>query len=184
MAATDNMIDYAMAIADTLGIDEPDYSSFRDTSNFISENVKQFRQAIRREQLHETINAYEQTHSALSKDFVSLLERAEGKAGVYCLWCDRQIVYIGKSIDLQQRVITSLKERSRACEIDEITMIFTPTHADMHILEVYLITYYKPMLNKDCVCNDDPILFKAPLDDLCKNEAITPVIKIYEGDKK
>lgn len=83
MAATDNMIEYATAIAEKLGIDEPDFSSFRDTSNFISKNVKMFHHIIRKEQLDEAIVAYEQYNRDLSNEFVSLLEYAEGKAGVY-----------------------------------------------------------------------------------------------------
>jgi hypothetical protein len=87
---------------------------------------------------------------------------------------------VGKSIDLQQRVLTSLKERSRSCEIEEVSMIFTPTIADMHILEVFMITYYKPILNKDCACDDNPTMFKSPT--LSSNSAYT--VKIYEEDKE
>ena len=181
MAATDNMIEYAITIAEKLGIDEPDFSSYRDTSSFISENVNLFHQAIKKEQLNDAIANYSQYNGALSKDFIALLEYAVGKAGVYCLWCDKTIVYVGKSIDLQQRVLTSLKERTRSCEINEVSMIFTPTLADMHILEVYMITHFKPILNKDCACEDEPIMF-APLDEMLKT-MMTNICKIYEENK-
>ena len=180
MAATDNMIEYATAIAEKLGIDEPDFSSFRDTSNFISKNVETFHKIIRKEQFDETIAEYEQYNRALSEDFISLLEFAEGKCGVYCLWCNNLIVYVGKSIDLQQRVLTSLKERSRSCDIEEVSMIFTPTIADMHILEVFMITYYKPILNKDCTCDDEPTMFKPPF----VSKDMTRIVKIYEEDEE
>ena len=180
MAATDNMIEYATAIAEKLGIDEPDFSSFRDTSNFISKNVKLFHQIIRKEQFDEAIVAYEQYNRDLSDDFVSLLEYAEGEAGVYFLWCEDKIVYVGKSIDLQQRVLTSLKERSHSCNIDKVSMIFTPTIADMHILEIYMITYLKPMLNKDCTCDDKPTMFELPT----FSSDITYTVKIYEEDRE
>ena len=180
MAATDNMIEYATAIAEKLGIDEPDFSSFRDTSNFISKNVTLFHQIIKKEQFDEAIVTYEQYNSDLSDEFVALLEYAEGKAGVYCLWCEDEIVYVGKSIDLQQRVLTSLKERSHSCNINKVSMIFTPTNADMHILEVFMITYYKPILNKDCTCDDMPTMFKSPK--FSSDSAYT--VKIYEEDKE
>ncbi len=37
MAATQKMIDFAERIAEELGLDEPDYDDFEETSEFISE---------------------------------------------------------------------------------------------------------------------------------------------------
>jgi hypothetical protein len=59
-------------------------------------------------------------------------------------------------------------------------MIFTPTIADMHILEVFMITYYKPILNKDCTCDDEPTMFKPPF----VSKDMTRIVKIYEEEKE
>lgn len=45
--ATDAMMEFAMAIAEELDIEEPNYDNFLETREFISEHEKEFYQSIK-----------------------------------------------------------------------------------------------------------------------------------------
>lgn len=92
----------------------------------------------------------------------SCLERFQ-VAGVYIFWKDDKIMYVGKSIDLSQRILSSFDEK-RKSGINYCSIINCPIVADAHILEVVLITELKPPLNKDCMCDDTSETFFSDLD--------------------
>ena len=73
-------------------------------------------------------------------------------SGIYYLYDDnRKLIYIGKSNNLLERVISSANIKSKSyfarCS-------FIENMSDMDIYEIYLISIYKPILNKDCIRND------------------------------
>jgi hypothetical protein len=161
MAATKAMIEYAKVIAEELALNEPDFASYSETSQFISDNVEEYRRITRQ---HRTIEALEKRYGEIdlkiSQEFQTLLESLQGKHGVYMFTDDtNSVVYVGKSINLQERVFSSLKERIQESDITDVIIIHTPTIADMHLLEIYLIICNKPVLNKDCKSDDFPELF-------------------------
>lgn len=71
--------------------------------------------------------------------------------GIYLLKSKGKIIYIGKAINLANRPLHSVKERedknSDFYPIDEICIYPTKTKSDMHVLEPYLISKYKPIFN-------------------------------------
>ena len=70
-----------------------------------------------------------------------------GISGIYFLYNSKKdIIYIGKSINLGSRIIQSSKEKNA-----KFIKIFTvKNRADLHILELYYINTYKPIFNTDC----------------------------------
>lgn len=165
MAATKSMIDYAIAIAEKLHIDEPDFSNFNETSLFISEHSLDYKKIVNNERMVLSLeNMYGVFENDFSDDFKDLLETLYGVQGIYVFWDNDEIVYIGKSVNLQSRIYSSLKERQRTRNITHISLVFTKREADMHIYEVILITEYKPVLNLDCACADYSRHIKSNLD--------------------
>lgn len=155
MAATAKMIDYAKSIASKLNLDEPDFSSYNETSNFISEHSVTFKRIVNNERLMNTFeNIYGKFEKQFSNEFIEWLDSLCEQKGLYIFWANEEIVYIGKSVNLQERIYSSLKERIKNAPITHLTALLTITEADMHIGEVLLITEYKPTLNRDCVCED------------------------------
>ena len=155
MAATAKMIDYARSIASKLNLDEPDFSSFSETSSFISEHSVTYKRMVANERLVSSLgNIYGGLDRQFSNEFIETLDNLFERRGLYIFWVDDEIVYIGKSINLQERIYSSLKERTKCSPITHLTYLLTLTEADMHIGEVLLITEYKPVLNCDCSCKD------------------------------
>lgn len=64
--------------------------------------------------------------------------------GIYFLYNDKnQLIYIGKSRNLGERIINSIKERGGK----KFAYILVKNPADIHILEPFLIIKYKPIKN-------------------------------------
>ena len=165
MAATKAMIDYARAIASKLGFDEPDFSNFSETSAFISENSMRYKAIVSNERVVSNLQGlYGDLGGRFTECFQTVLKDISNQKGVYVFWDEEKIVYIGKSVNLQERVYSSLKERCRDSKITHLSLIFTEREADMHILEIVLITEHKPLLNMDCTCNDRSKYFVSNLD--------------------
>lgn len=179
MPATRAVKEYAKAISEKLEIDEPDFSNFNETSGFIAENCMKYKKTVSDEriesQLEDICNICEEH---FTDEFLHLLDSIYEEKGIYVFWNKDKIVYIGKSINLQSRVYYSLKERIKSENITHISLIYIEKEADLHIFEVMLITEYKPILNRDCVCGDYSNYFKCPAD-------LTKVKKykiFYDGD--
>lgn len=83
------------------------------------------------------------------------IQRLSNKYGVYMLKSRGKIVYIGKTSDLSIRPLQSIKERedieNEYYPIDELFVYPTKTKSDMHVLEPYLISKYKPIFNIEFV---------------------------------
>lgn len=68
---------------------------------------------------------------------------------------NNNILYIGKSKQMKQRVVNHLRGKSNipkeCCErIKRIEYLNFVTECDMNIFEIYAISYYKPPYNKEC----------------------------------
>ena len=155
MAATLKMQEYAKAIAEKLQIDEPDFANFDETSFFINEHNSEYKRIT---SINNILEKLETEHgyfkNSFSKDFTDILVELYGKVGVYVFYAHDDVVYIGKSLNLQERIYTSLKQRILKEPITHLSLFLTKKEADAHILEVLLITENKPKLNRDCKCND------------------------------
>jgi hypothetical protein len=95
----------------------------------------------------------------LQKDYkqndevVKMLATLPCRSGLYFLYDNHfKLKYIGKSIDLFNRIFSSASEKRlynfKYCIIENI--------ADLHILEIYAINLYKPERNRDCLASEYP----------------------------
>ncbi len=76
--------------------------------------------------------------------------------GVYKFETDTGIAYIGKSVNLRSRIKSHLNgsvKSKLSPLIEDITKVSysTMSDADMHIMEFYLISKYRPYLNTEAV---------------------------------
>lgn len=161
MVTTEKMIDYATAIAKELNLKMPDFSNYNETSIFIDKYCQKYNKKMSDKRISEML--VDLDFERLSTEFLHIFNMLEHKKGVYVFWNNNEIVYIGKSLNLQERICTSLKERLSSTEITHFFPIVTDNEADMHILEVVLITEYKPLLNIDCNCKDKSNRFSSGL---------------------
>jgi hypothetical protein len=84
-----------------------------------------------------------------SDDFLRSLNVRLNKPGVYFLFNrEKEILYIGKSLNLATRVLGSLKERSES-KPQFVKFLDCLSPADAPILECYFISKLKPPLNSD-----------------------------------
>ncbi|HSH25027.1 MAG TPA: GIY-YIG nuclease family protein [Massilibacterium sp.] len=94
---------------------------------------------------------FEYQFTGFSIDYPEDLDRP----GVYFIYDkNKDLIYIGKSISLRSRVISSLRERGGSyCRF-----AFTENEADATIYEVYYITKLSPPLNKQFSDFDKPTI--------------------------
>lgn len=171
--ATKRQIEYCNEIAKTLNIPNPK-PNFDDCFNFISQNkelykIKKFGTKI--SSFRETgykypDNCIQDFYDKFGKDKILFFEKnLYKKAGCYAFADDNnQIIYIGKSINLAERIIKSYTERIRQKDIRDIYYYITPSKADASILEMVLITENKPVLNGDGITDDYSQMFKSNID--------------------
>lgn len=107
----------------------------------------------------------------LSDDFLSTLEymKQENAGGLYKLYEDNDLIYIGKSKNLCTRVIGSLKERGG----NYLSYAMLWNMSDVNILEPYLIAKYSPPLNSEANTGQTPS-FHLP------EPAFTDLIPVYK----
>jgi len=67
--------------------------------------------------------------------------------GVYFLYDNDEIVYIGKSKKLKHRLAIHLSDNKK--EFSKVEIYEVPSLLDMHVLEVYMIAMHLPKYNKD-----------------------------------
>lgn len=157
--ATIAQIEYATVIAEELGIDLPEENTKKAYIDFISNNVDEYKSCvvplIRWENNWNSLNK----HYEFCEDTFQYLRTLHNHAGVYYFFDNYELVYVGKSKSLGERVMTSLLERAnRFTNIDSIAIYETETMADAHILEPILITTYKPKLNREFKEDDYPTI--------------------------
>lgn len=112
--------------------------SFIDKQNTITgESIKFFEE-------FSHYNKYNWTN-----DFLILLKTLKGKSGVYIFDSSRRkTLYVGQSINLQERIVSSFNERfDKYNKKVYLKCIVCKTPADSPIIEVYLIGKLKPVFN-------------------------------------
>lgn len=112
---------------------------------------------------------------SFSDDFIKHVIEAGCVPGCYGLYdCSGAIAYVGKSVDLSSRVLTSLKNRDQFSEITDVAIIPCKSKADISILEAHLIASLKPYLNRDQMTDDFPTI------ELVNVPEMTHLIKIFK----
>ena len=69
-------------------------------------------------------------------------------AGVYLLYNNDELVYVGKSKNNLPRRLATHRKSSKL--FNSVKVYDDITELDTHILEVYLIAKYSPIYNRDC----------------------------------
>jgi len=109
-------------------------------------------------------------------DTIKALKKIEDISGIYYLYDEnKKLIYIGKSTGLGHRIVTSYKERRAYF----FRYSIISNKADMHILEPYLISKYKPELNVEFI-EDDQTSFA--LDEPKITEVFHHITYLYEVD--
>ena len=92
-------------------------------------------------------------------DWKWVVENLSHKSGLYAFYNHtNNLVYIGKSTDLAKRLAGSLNDRADV--IGRIDYMICESRSDTDILELLYIAKYKPILNHDCVRNDESSILK------------------------
>lgn len=68
-------------------------------------------------------------------------------SGIYKLYKNNEIVYVGKSKNIKTRIVHHLKEK----DIDEFDFTLMNNPSDKNLYELYYIDKYKPLYNRDCI---------------------------------
>jgi len=99
---------------------------------------------------------YKWDRLCLSEEFTQLLEDVYNRSGVYVFETeDGQALYVGRSISsLQSRIPQSFMGRFDHYNEQVFVRLALCNASDTALLEVYLITTLKPILNRDCRYED------------------------------
>lgn len=159
--ATEPMIEYAKVIASFLNISEPNYNNMTETNKFLALNVPVYKSEVKKKEtspidLMITSKAVRDLNLQVSKTCEMLLNGLKDKHGIYFLFCEERLIYIGKSVNLSNRIPGSVRERTtKNCIIDSFAYLETKTKSDMHVLEIILISQLKPICNSDTKEDDE-----------------------------
>jgi hypothetical protein len=85
-------------------------------------------------------------------------------SGVYILYENDKVVYVGKSNNMKNRITQHKKDK----EFNKIICLSFENEGDKNIYELYYISKFKPKYNKDCV-DTSSIELKDILEEISKN---------------
>jgi len=155
------------------------YKSQEDLFLEITKTINLFQELIvckiTEEEIEKHIFKLPKRHSSVDYDFIkyshlvdnefctTIPEEAKdvirGKSGIYKLYDKkRTLIYIGKSINLPDRIPSSARERGAYY----FSVFVCDNIAHMNILEPYLIAIFEPKLNSEHKTTDKP-LFEIPI---------------------
>ena len=163
-APTEKMIAYAIAIADTLNIDKPDLYDFESVSRFIGIYSPSYRQYVKQKSFYRDLAAFRQVSTKeLSAAFLDKIGNAyQGVPGLYFFFSDMELVYVGKSTNLSERVLASFREKYIfRQDINMVGVMQIQNMADLQMAEPYFISKLKPPMNKEFNVKDYPELFQS-----------------------
>lgn len=165
--ATDKQKEYAYAIADALKMQRP-CGNFYDFYKFISENKDDYDKFFRKQRLTDEVKYSHLQDKWVCTDFGKniadfLCDRLHGKSGIYAFVVGSEIVYIGKSYNLADRIPSSYGERRKQAAIDRILYYIVENKTDADLLEILLISENQPVLNVDCKNDEKSTLFSSGL---------------------
>lgn len=162
MDATEKQILFAEAIANTLNLELPKEKTKFSYQQFISihkENYDKFLSKQNRNIEYELLTKRFENLIFDEKTY-NLIQSLNETSGIYFLWSGDTLVYIGKSVNLKDRILGSIKERNtKYINITHISYVEIENIADVHITEPILITKYKPILNYEFKSTDTSELY-------------------------
>lgn len=180
--ASQKQIDYANAIASICGINKffKEGSLHLEVHKFIEENKVEYDKTIRK----NNIENYVKDNCPFSTEtMLYIFENLYKKHGLYCfLGEENEILYIGKSVDLSQRIPASYRERKAKAKIKKIMYYIEYNMADVNIMEILLISENKPALNSESNTDEIPERYKSGVD-IFKNFTEIPYFGYIDGYK-
>jgi len=97
-------------------------------------------------------------------EYKTTLNRIYKTIGVYFLYSNEELIYIGKTRVLGQRIQASITERSaKHRKITSFSYYVTNNRSDAAILEMILIGIHKPILNSVFKYKETPKMFVSPI---------------------
>jgi hypothetical protein len=114
------------------------------------------RQKNKKAQVNYAINKNQL--SSFNNDSVKELYDLKNEHGVYLLYKDEEVVYVGVSKNLKNRIPISISSR---VSVNGFSYICTDTLSDAYILEVILINIIKPYWNS-ATFGGDKVSFEIP----------------------
>jgi hypothetical protein len=149
----------------------PNYEKHKRNSYGI--NIKKYRILCRSASEQNKFITLYKGRSELSEIFIKFIEDNEMKTGLYFLYdTEKKLNYIGKSINLGSRILSSVKERGAFY----ISVAYTESKSDMHIYEPYYILKENPILNAEFQETDS-------LNIKLKELKISKMLRIYKEEK-
>ena len=179
-APSTKQVAYANNIANELGLKVPEEYTSKAYFDFIAENVGEYKQKINNFLTEQTKKFVQKSH--FSEETYKVISQLTRKAGVYFLFCEDELVYIGQSVDLATRLLTSSAERNNQANITHLAWKETKTGADAILLEPICIMYYKPRLNSQFVTNSK-VTFMNLKEIIDRNNLKIKTLKRYEAFK-
>lgn len=149
---TEKQIEMVEIISNTLGYPEPENFTKLAYKEYISNHIDELNYTQRIE-INRNIETYLDNYIEkynLNKNTFDEIRNLKRVSGIYIFWGATKPLYIGKSVDLSERIIESFKERKRnhyKLKIRYISYYPVENEADMHILEPMLINEHFPILN-------------------------------------
>lgn len=113
-------------------------------------------------------------------EFLSLvLSFSRCNKGIYIFYSGQNVVYVGKSFCLSNRVFSSfLEKEEKQYAIDGIVVMQIENDSDINIAEPYIISKTNPKINKDFTTKDYPMLFSCEKIDRFLEKS-TPILLFY-----
>lgn len=160
--ASIRQIDFANAISDYCGLDEKfdANSSFFNVSDFISKHKGEYSRLIWRENICE----YEPRRGIPfpQECMLFICDNLYNVHGLYSfIGEDNAILYIGKSVNLSQRIPQSYQKRKDSAKISKILYLPMENMANVNILEILLIAENDPLLNSESNSLEKPTMFSS-----------------------
>ena len=85
----------------------------------------------------------------------SVLDPVKGIKGIYILYQEEEIVYVGKSTkSIGNRIISHKTKPEEKKQFTKAVCYEVLNKSDLHVAEVYLINKYKPFYNSDAIAEE------------------------------
>lgn len=154
-----------------------------DEDNKKEKLIKKFKKYNKHKMIHKkTVESLEslRTGEILVTDIdetLTAFNRINGECGIYLLYNDKdELMYIGKSKNLSNRILASLRERM--CHSFKYAIL---SEYEYHIVEMYLIMLWRPPLNVEGKSKNKPkIKFEVPIPEFSKLYKVFSINENYD----
>lgn len=168
--ASVRQIDYANAISDLCKIGEKfdENSSYEEVNDFITKYKDNYEQIVWRNtiEFETSKSSGKYDNEDISSDTILFIcNNLYKKHGCYAFVGENdEILYVGKSVDLSSRIVSSYSQRKREANIKKIMYRIEKSMADANVLEILLICENKPLLNTESNTSETLLRYSSGID--------------------